>query len=201
MKLYSDFAVARTRQVVLDLVALVAIILSILLGVFVHDAVVKLAGVGRQLEDAGAGFQQNMANAAKSLAGIPLIGKGVKAPFVSASDAGGTLADSGRAEQLLVMHLATALGIVVVLIPLYFIVRYLLVRRLLFARAATRAANLARSADGIDLLAFRALAGANGKDVLRIGPAPVDAWRRGDPATVRALAALQLREAGVRLQR
>jgi hypothetical protein len=199
MKLYSDFAVARTRQIVLDLVALAAIILSILLGVFVHGAIVTLAGVGRQLEDAGAGFQKNMADAAKTLAGIPLIGNEIRSPFVSASSAGATLADSGRSEQALVMHLAVVLGIVVALIPIYFIARYLVVRRVRFALTASRLASLATTSDGIDLLAFRALAGANAKDVLKLGPAPVEAWRKGDPVVARSLAALALREAGVRL--
>jgi hypothetical protein len=199
MKIYSDFPLARFRQVVLDAVALVAILLSIWAGIAVHAAVVALAGVGRQLEQAGAGFQKNMSDAAKTLAGIPLVGAGARAPFDSASGAGGTLADAGRSEQDLIAHLASVLGIVVAVIPLYFVVRYLLLRRIRFAVNASRAATVARTAGGLDLLAFRALAGASAIEVLKVSPAPVDGWRRGDAAAIRSLAALELREAGVRL--
>jgi hypothetical protein len=201
MKIYSDFSLARVGQVALDLLALIAIALSIWAGVAVRDGIVALADVGKQLEKAGSGFRKTMSDAAHTLSGIPLIGRSAGDPFRSASDAGGTLADAGQSEQVVIAHLATVLGIVVALVPMYFVVRYLLVRRWRFARAATTAASTARASGGLDLLAFRALAHCDPRDLVALGPTTVDLWRTGDRSTIEALASLELRAAGVRLGR
>ena len=68
-----------------------------------------------------------------------------------------------------------------------------------WARRATEARNLSRLPDGPDLLALRALVNADFRELHDIHGEPVDAWRRGEKKVVRALAQLELREAGVRL--
>jgi hypothetical protein len=62
-----------------------------------------------------------------------------------------------------------------------------------------RLARLATSPNAVDLLAFRALTERDPREVFAVDPAVMDAWRRGDPAVIRRLAALELRSAGIRL--
>ena len=59
-------------------------------------------------------------------------------------------------------------------------------------------AKLAAGPAGRDLLALRALATQPLGKLTRIGPDVAEAWRRGDDATVDALAALELRQLGLR---
>lgn len=198
MKLYSDFPLVRSRQIASDVVAAAVVVLAILLGVAVYSAIVALAQVGVNLQGAGDGFRQNMADAADTLGGVPLIGSGIRGPFDSASDAGQTLADAGTGLATGVRIAATVVGLLVAIVPVLIVVRFWLLRRLRFARTAGTAAALSRSAAGLDLLALRALAGRDPKTLFALDPAPVDAWRRGEPRVVGALAELALREAGVR---
>jgi hypothetical protein len=200
MKIYSDFPLARGRQILLDLVALVVVIVAIWAGVIVHGAILVLADIGKHVEKAGSGFQSTMSDAAKAVSGIPLVGKGVRAPFDSASGAGKTLAEAGQNEQSAVAIAAVVLGIIVALVPIYFVVRYLVVRRIRFAAAATAATRAARASGGIELLAFRALATADPKRVLKLDPAVVGRWRSGDERITRELAGLELERSGVRLR-
>lgn len=59
-------------------------------------------------------------------------------------------------------------------------------------------ARLARDPEDLDLLALRALTGRPSRALAAVGPGAAAAWRRGDPDTIRRLAALALREAGLR---
>jgi hypothetical protein len=54
---------------------------------------------------------------------------------------------------------------------------------------------------GRDLLALRALATQPLGRLTRVAPDVAEAWRRGDDATVDALAALELRQLGLRAGR
>lgn len=204
MKIYSDAPVARTAQIIADVTALAAITVFVLLGFAVHSFVLTFAAFGRQLEDAGTGFRDTMSDAAETLGNVPLIGGGVRAPFDSASDAGTVLGDAGTQQQALVAQLALVLGLVVALIPIAILVRFWLVRRLAFARAATSARSLSRADGGLELLALSTLAAtttldsAHWRAVLAIDNNPVQAWRRGDPLVIEGLANLALRKAGVR---
>ena len=198
MKMYSDFPLVRSGQIVADVVAVAAIALFIALGASVHALIVTFADLGRQLEDAGNGFRQTMTDAADTLGDVPLIGQGIRGPFDSASGAGAALEEAGRNQQSAVQTAAVVIGIVIALVPIAITVRYWLLRRIAFARRATEASGLAAMEGGLDLLALRALAARPPAALLAIDRNPTDAWRRGDPVAIRALAALSLREAGVR---
>lgn len=200
MKLYSDYAPRRTAQIFADLVALGLIAGAVWLGTLVYAAVAVLAVFGKSIEDAGNGFEETMADAGEALGGVPLIGGGIRQPFDAASGAGTLLADAGQAQQDVVMSAALMIGIVVALIPILLVLFIWLRRRLGWARRATEARNLSRLADGPDILALRALMNADYREIRGIDNEPVDAWRRGDKKVMRALAQLELREAGVRLR-
>lgn len=200
MKLYSDFPARRTAQIFADLVALTFIVVSIWVGALVYAAIAVLAQFGKTIEDAGNGFEQTMADAGETLGGVPLIGGGIRAPFDAASGAGTLLAEAGQAQQDLVMTAALILALVVAGIPILIVLFFWLRGRGRWARRATEARNLSRLPDGPDLLALRALVNADFRELHDIASEPVDAWRRGEKKVVKALAQLELREAGVRLK-
>lgn len=199
MKPYSDFAAQRTRQITVDLLAVVLIAAWIWLGAFVYSLVVGLTDFGVQMERAGAGFRSTMTDVGDNLGGVPLIGSDIRGPFDSASAAGATLEAAGRLQQAAVLDLATGLGVGIALIPVLCILAVWLVPRIRFARRAGHARSLAAAGAGVDLLALRALANQRLPVLASIDADPMAAWRRGDAAVVRDLAALELRSSGVRL--
>lgn len=199
MSLYSDFGPRRTRQIIADLVAIAVIVLAIVVGVIVHNAIAVLGGVWAQLEEAGSGFEQNMSEIGDTLGGVPIIGGGIRGPFDAASGAGGSLADAGRTGQAAVETLATIAGVGVALLPIAIVLLVWLWPRLRFARRSAEARAILRLEDGEALLAMRALGDATAKELSGISTRPVTGWRAGDPAVVRGLAAFAAREAGVRL--
>jgi hypothetical protein len=200
MRLYSDFADRRARQITADVVALVLIGLWVWLGVTVFTLINALADFGVQMEQAGAGFRETMTEVGESLGGIPVIGGGIRIPFDGASQAGGALEAAGQSQQDTVLQLALVLGIGIAVLPILMILILWLVPRIRFARRAARAKELVRGGAGIDLLALRALATQKLPVLARVDTDAMAAWRRGDERVMRQLAALELKSAGIRLQ-
>ena len=199
MKLYSDFAGRRTAQIFADLIGIGLIAVAIWGAVLIHAAIVVLADVGKSLEDAGDGFRKTMTDAGDTLGGVPLIGGGIRAPFDAASGAGGLLAQAGQTQQDVVDTAALVIAITAAVLPILVILFFWLRPRLRFARRATSAYRVSQLADGVQLLALRALVSGDAKRLHAVGEHPVEAWRHGEAVVVRALAALELREAGVKL--
>ncbi|WP_314451312.1 hypothetical protein [uncultured Microbacterium sp.] len=198
MKLYSDFAAQRARQVTADIIALVLIAVSIAVGVFVFSTVAQLAQFGRQMQTAGADFRTSMTDVGAQLGGVPLIGSGISAPFDTASSAGDTLATAGQTQQDLVMQAAVALGVGVAALPILVVLLVWLLPRLRFISRATRTRTLMRAGLDTDLLALRALTHQRVGVIAKVAPDALGAWRRGDPEVVRRLAGLELRSVGIR---
>ena len=200
MKLYSDFAPRRTRQILADLLALAAIAAWVWLGVIVFQLVSNLSVFGKQMEDAGAGFKHTMTEVGNTLGRVPLIGGGIRSPFDAASDAGTSLELAGQSQQLAVSQLAVGLGIGIAAVPILTILLLWLLPRIRFARRAGRARAIVNTGDGIDLLALRALASQKISALRRVDENAMAAWRRGDETVLRKLAQLELRSSGVRLR-
>ena len=195
MKVYSDYAGHRTRQIVFDVIAIAAIAAWAILGVFIYGLVMNLSSFGVQMEDAGAGFEQTMTDISETLGDVPLIGDGIQAPFDAASSAGADLEAAGQAQQEAVHQLALGLGIGIAALPILTILAFWLIPRIRFARRA----GSAKETSSIDLLALRALSSQKLADLARLDPDPAGAWRRQDQSVIQALASLELRSAGVRL--
>ena len=66
-----------------------------------------------------------------------------------------------------------------------------------FVRRATAAQRLATAPGSQELFALRALTRQPLRKLARLGPDPAGRFRDGDPAMVRALAALELRSCGI----
>jgi len=200
MKIYSDYAGHRTRQIIVDVLAIAAISAWAWLGYTVYSLVMNLADFGVQMEESGAGFKSTMIDISENLSKVWLIGDGIKAPFDAASDAGSTLEQAGQAQQVAVQQLATGLGIGIAVLPILTILVFWLVPRIRFARRAGTAKAMLKQGASIDLLALRALANQRVGVLMAIDSDVAGAWRRNEPEVLRTLANLELRSSGVRLQ-
>jgi hypothetical protein len=199
MKLYADTPARRTRQVVADLLFVLWLVGWVWVGHAVHDVTLDLAGPGRQTESAALSLSDNLAGARDQLAGLPVVGDGVSAPFDQAAAAANGLAEAGRAEVRAVERLALWLGISIATIPILVVALFFVPVRYRFARQATAGARFIDAAEDLDLFALRALTRQPLYVLARISDDPAGAWRERDPAVVRALASLELKESGLRV--
>lgn len=199
MKLYADFPARAARQILGDLVALALVVAAVVAGVVVHGVIAGFATVGEQLRDAGSGFRETMTEVGQTLGDVPVIGGGIRAPFDTASGAGGQVADAGQGVVDLVHAIALFAGVATALGPILIVVAVWVIPRFVIARRAGEARDLAASPDGAELLALRALATRPVRELTRIDRRPLEAWRQGDRGAIRGLAQLELRRVGVKL--
>ncbi|WP_229402470.1 hypothetical protein [Micromonospora okii] len=201
MKIYADRFPTAVRQLLTDLLVVVWVYAAIRFALWVHDLVRKLSVPGEKLEGAGGGLADNLADAGGKVRRVPLVGDELTAPFTKAAEAARAMAEAGRDQQELVGQLALALALAVLVFPLGLVLFGWLPLRLRWMRRAASAKALAAAPAGRDLLALRALAGQPIGRLTRIAPDVAEAWRRGDDATVDALAELELRGLGLRARR
>jgi len=199
MKLYSDFAARRIRQIAADIVAVALIAGSVCLGVFVHSLVIDLGAFSVQVEAAGEGFAETMNDVGERVARVPLLGSSTQGLFDDASDAGDGLADAGRSGQTAINNLALGLGGVIGALPAAAVLALWLTPRIRFARRASAVQRLLTSSGSLDLLALRALTTGDLTSINAVSPDAAAGWRGGDVHTVRSLAVLELGSSGVRL--
>lgn len=199
MKLYSDFWGTRAYQVAGDVVAAVVLTLGIVLAIAIHNAIAAFRGIGAQVERSGGDFSATLGSIGRQLGGVPLIGGGIRAPFDAASGAGSTLAKAGADWQVGVERLASLAGWTVALLVILVVLAGWVRPRLVAAVRRGRLARLADRGGNLELLAFRALAHRPAAALAKVDDQAVSAWRRGDPDVIRALAALELKAAGIRL--
>ncbi len=198
MKLYADTPARRTRQIVSDVWMLFWIVLWIWIGVKIDDLVMNLAVPGRKLAEAGDGFEGGLLDAGDKVADVPLIGENIRTPFEKASEAGGALRGAGEAQVDAVDKLATFLGVTIAVMPILILLVLWAPIRIRFIRQATSAQKFIDAAPDLDLFALRALARQPMTELARVHDDPSGMWRAKDPAVVRALAALELKETGLR---
>ena len=198
MKLYADRPGRMLRQLVTDLLVIVWVYAWVRLGMRLYDLVERLAAPGRKVESAGNGLASNLTGAADKIDNVPGAGKALASPFRRAADAAQGLAAAGQEQQQVVHDLAAVLSLAVVAIPLALVLFGWLPLRLRWMRRAGAAASLRGGPGGRDLLALRALATQPLRQLTALDPEIAAAWRRGDPAAVESLAALELRRLGLR---
>lgn len=192
---YAETGPLRLRQQALDVAVLVWSWLCVELGQRVHGLVLQLQEPGRQLEGAGARLAEGLGDAADRVDGAPLVGDRLRGPLDAAAEASRSVADAGTAGQDTVGTLALVLALVVALVPLLLVVALWLPGRVRWAREAG-AARLLRG--DVELLALRAATSLPLSRLATLGPEPVARWRRGEPGAAEALAALELRQLGLR---
>jgi hypothetical protein len=200
-KLYADRPATAARQFLTDLFIAVWIYGWIWAAMKLHGLIEKLAVPGQKIEGAGGGIANNLADAGKRVGSVPLAGDALSAPFSKAASAARSLADAGHEQQKIVGDLALALALALVVVPMALVLFGWLPLRVRWMRRAGAAAALRTQPAGRDLLALRALAGQPLRKLVALGPDVAEAWRVGDPSTVDALAAMELRGLGLRSAR
>jgi hypothetical protein len=187
-QLFSDFAV----------VAWTAIWL--LVGIAVYDAISTIAEAGRQVESGAHGIAGNLSSAGHGAQQIPLVGDAVSKPLTAASQAALDIAGAGHDLDTTASWLAVLLAMAVVALPILIAVMPWLFLRLRFFRRKRTVIALAATPAGEQLLALRALTNRPPRKLTAVSADPVGGWRREDPVTIRALAALELRSAGITIR-
>ncbi len=184
-QLFSDFAVVMWTAIWL------------LVGVAVYDAISTIAEAGRQVESGAQGIAGNLESAGHGAQRIPLVGDAVSKPLTSASQAALDIAGAGHNLETTASWLAVLLAMAVVALPILIAVIPWLFLRLRFFRRKWTVTALAATPAGEQLLALRALTNRAPRKLIAVSADPVGGWRREDPVTIRALAALELRSAGI----
>jgi hypothetical protein len=195
---YAQHSAVRLRQVAADVGMLAWAVGWVLVARAVHAAVLVLAEPGRAVEDLGRSVADNMNSAADAAQRVPLVGDELSAPFGTLADASGSVGGAGQSAQDAVATLATVLAVVLVAVPVGWLLHWL-PWRLRYAREAGAARHLLTGTPDLELLAARALATAPLPRLAALPPGIGAAWHAGDPAAVRALAALELGRLGLRL--
>jgi hypothetical protein len=185
-------------QACADLTVALWLVLWFLIGRAVHTAIEAFAAVGRQVEGGANGIAGNLDSAGNGAGKIPLVGDTVSKPLQAAGGAARDLAGAGHGLDERATTLAIVLALAVAIPPALAVAVPWLLLRLRFARRAGAAAALASTPGGDRLLALRALTNRPLNRVLTVGDDPVEAWRTGDPETIRLLAALELRAVGLK---
>lgn len=184
-QLFSDFAVLFWTGIWL------------LVGLAVYDAISTIAEAGRQVEAGAHGVAGSLASAGQGAGHIPLLGDALSTPLTSASRAALEIAGAGSTLDTTGSWLAGLLAMAVVALPILIAVLPWLFLRLRFFRRKLAATTLAATPAGEQLLALRALTNRSPRKLAAVSADPVGGWRYADPYTIRALAALELRSAGI----
>ena len=199
MKLYADSTARRTRQILSDALVLCWVATWVWVGRTLHDAIQTLREPADTITSAGRDVEDALNGAGAQAAQLPLVGDGLRDWLGQAASSGVTLQEAGTSMADTVETVATAVGVSVALTPILVVGGLWLWLRVRFVRRATSAQRYIDEAADLDLFALRALARQPMPALARVSPDPAGAWRREDPEVIRALAALELRDQGLRL--
>ena len=196
MRIYAERPGRAVGQLLADVAVLGWVLLVVQVALAVRAAVVALQAPANRLTGAGDSIRGAFDGAARTAGGVPFVGDELARALGSGTQAGDSLAESGRGLADSVGAVATSLTAAIVLAGVVPVVLVWLALRVRWVRAA----DVARQARGSapDLLALHALTRRSPAALLRVAPAPATGWREGDPAVVAALAAVELRALGLR---
>ena len=184
-------------QLFSDVAVVIWTFIWVLVGLAVHSAVSTIAEVGRQVEGGAGGVANSLKSAGNGADRIPLVGDTVSKPLTAASKAALDIAGAGHNLDTTASWLAVVLALAVAAPPTLAVVMPWLALRIRFFRRKWTVSMLATTPAGEQLLALRALANRPLRRLAAVSPDPVGAWRMADPGTIRGLAALELRSAGI----
>jgi len=196
MQFYAERPLRVARQMFADVLVVVWTAFVVVVARAAYDLVQALQRPARTLVDAGDAIRGTFDGAARTAAGVPLIGDDLARTLGRGTDAGVSLAEAGRTQADVITNAAWGLAVAIVVVLAVPVVLAWVALRVRYARAAG-SAIAARTVDP-DLLAVRALARQPMHRLRRVAVDPAGAWRRGDPAAVQGLAALELRSLGLR---
>jgi hypothetical protein len=196
--MYADRLPTALRQLLTDLLVVFWVYAWIRAGLWINDMVEKLGVPGQKLQEAGTGIAGNLSDIGGKVGRVPLVGDDLTAPFNSAAGAANSIAEAGRQQQEVVDNLALTMALLIIAVPLALVLFLWLPLRLRWMRRAAVAARVRNEPAGQDLLALRALASRPLNELAKLGPDIAQSWRNGDAAAVQALAALELKDLGLK---
>lgn len=187
MRIWSELSVARLKEQVADVATVVWVGLWGTLGWLLFDLIGSFAEAGRTIRVGGETMVQGGMDLGESLAGVPLIGPGLRDVARNAFAAGGEpLSTFGIAIEQFVLVVAVVLAALLLLVTLVpWLSRYLpwRVERLRRTRAGHRAIRVApQQLDGAQVqaaLALRAVARLDYATLLEFTPDPLGDWSAG----------------------
>lgn len=197
MRWYADAPVRRTRQVLADVLVAGWVLAWVLVGRWVFALVMTLAAPAAPLRRAGSTLHDRMDEVAGRVVEVPLVGDRLDAPFSGAAGMGTDLVVAGDRLEDSVRTVAWVVSVLAAGTPVLLVLLVWGLARLAWVR---RAASLGREVgdpESVELLALRSLVRQHPRRLQTLFPDPVGAFRSGDPATLRALADLELAEVGL----
>ena len=196
--MYADRLPTAVRQLLTDLLVVFWVYAWIRAGIWINDMVEKLGVPGQKLQEAGTGIAGNMSEIGGKVGRVPLVGDDLTSPFNKAAEAANSLAEAGRQQQEVVDNLALTMALLIIAVPLALVLFVWLPLRLRWMRRAAVASKVRNEPAGQDLLALRALATRPLNELAKLGPDIAQSWRNGDAGAVQALAALELKDLGLK---
>jgi len=198
MKIYADTPRLRTRQIVIDAVFMVWVVLWIRLGVLVTALVKKLSVPLRAVREPASDFAGALSDVSEAVLGLPVVGDELSKSFGSAADAGRSLAAAGAGQGQSVDRLAILLGVMLAALAVAYALGRYLPWRLSWIREASAATRIKAEGSDLYLFALRALVNRPLQELRRATPDPAGAFAAGD---YQSLAALELEALGLRAER
>ncbi len=198
MKLYADVPARRARQTIGDLWLVAWTVLWIWIALRLHDLIMNLAGPGIAISEGATSLATSIDSAGDSIGGLPLVGETLAGPFAGMSDAATAIASAGAAEADAISKLALFLSVALAFLAIVSFAVVWVPIRISFIRRASAAQRFVDANEDLDLFALRAMARQPLHVLARIDDDPAGAWRRGDQRIIHALAALELKEEGLR---
>jgi hypothetical protein len=199
MRFYAERPVRAVRQLLADLLVIAWVALVVFAARTARQFIERLENPAMSLASAGESVRSAFTEAARTAAGIPLIGGDLAKALDLGTGAGTSLATAGQQQAATIATVALSTGIGIAVLGVVPVVFVWLTIRVRYARAAGSAVT-ARALD-LDLLALRALAHQPTRLLLTVTADPASAWRRDDRAVVADLAGLELRALGLRAPR
>lgn len=196
MRFYAERPARAARQLLADLLVLAWVGLMLIAARTARDFVERLEQPGRNLAAAGESVRSTFEGAARTAAGIPLVGPDMARSLNVGTGAGASLTAAGQQQVDAIATMSLGVGIAFAAFGVVPVVLVWLVIRVRYARTAGSAVA-ARACD-VDLLALRALAHQPTRRLLTVAAEPASAWRRDDRAVVHELAGMELRALGLR---
>ena len=184
-------------QVFWDVLTIAWMALWAATGHWVSELVDALAAPATALAGAGTRFEGAARSAADRMGEAPLVGDRLRDAMNLIAESGTQTSTAGTDLAGTIHQVGIALGVTVAAGPILAWLIPWLGARVRFVRQARDVRQVAAvDVDG-SLLALRALARRPLRELTAIGADPAGSWRRGDAAVVRALADLELAEAGL----
>jgi hypothetical protein len=188
VRIWSELRAARAKEQLADAATAAWVIVWTMVAVSLFQVVEGFGAAGRTIRDGGEGLVQSGRDLGAALAGIPVVGEGLRGVAERAfAGAGAPMTMFGLDLEQLIATLAATLALLVLAVPLIpWLSRYVPWRwaRLRALRAGHRAIRVAPApdlgtSDVQQVLALRAVARLDYAELLDFTPDPIGDWVAG----------------------